>query len=113
MANSPDPADFFRTMLGQWEKMTNSFGGEALKSEEFARGMNTASTASMAMQQAFAQSMEKSLAAANLPSRTDIEDLARRIAGIESTLARIEAALGPVPKPDKPRPTRGRKPPKS
>ena len=57
--------------------------------------------------------MERALAAANLPSRSDIDALATRVAGIEATLARIEARLGGVaPDPAKPRPSRGRKPPK-
>ena len=45
MTNSTDPGAFFRDMLGQWEKMANSFGGDAMKTEEFARGMNAASGA--------------------------------------------------------------------
>ena len=109
-----DPADLFRDMLSRWEKMANEFGGEALKSAEAARGMGTATTATLAMQQAFGQAMERSLAAANLPTRTDVSDLAARVAAVEATLARIEAKLGGgASDPAKPRPKRGRKPPKA
>ena len=110
--NPPDPAAFFRDMLGQWEKTVNSFGGEAMKSEEFNRTMGAASAASMNMQAGMQQITEKALAAANLPSRSDIDAIATRIAAIEASLARIEMALGSaVADPAKPRPTRGRKPP--
>ncbi|MBN8841228.1 MAG: hypothetical protein J0I25_13635 [Sphingomonadales bacterium] len=110
--NPSDPAAFFRDMLGHWEKAVNNFGGDALKSEEFVRGMSAATAASANMQANTHQMMERALAAANLPSRADLDDLARRVAGIEATLARIEAKLGSGgPDPAKPRPSRSRKPP--
>lgn len=110
----PDPAAFFRDMLGQWEKAVNNFGGEALKREEFARTMGAATTASMNMQAGLQQMTEKALAQANLPSRSDIEALGARIGAIEASLVRIETALGSAaPDASKPRPTRGRKPPKA
>ena len=37
-----DPAAFFRAMLGEWEKMANSVGGDVLKSEEWTRAMHGA-----------------------------------------------------------------------
>lgn len=110
--NPQDPAAFFREMLGHWEKAANNFGADTMKSEEFVRGMNALSAATANMQANTHQVMERVLAAANLPSRNDIDDLARRIAGIETALARIEAKLGSTgPDPAKPRPRRSRKPP--
>lgn len=110
--NTPDPAAFFRDMLGQWEKTVNSFGGEAMKSEEFNRTMGAASAATMNMQAGMQQMTEKALAAANLPTRSDFDAMAVRITAIEASLLRIEAALGTAATdPAKPRPTRGRKPP--
>lgn len=115
MTSASDPGAFFRDMLGQWEKMANSFGNDAMKREEFARGMQGATAASLQMQAAFKEQTEKALAAANLPTRSDMEALARRIDGIEASLARIEAALGAngsaKASPKKDKPTRGRKPP--
>ena len=111
MTSASDPGAFFRDMLGQWEKMANSLGTDAMKREEFARGMQGATAASLQMQAAYKEQMEKALSAANLPTRTDIEALARRVDGIEATLARIEAALGAKPPAKKDKPTRGRKPP--
>ncbi|WP_144037147.1 poly(R)-hydroxyalkanoic acid synthase subunit PhaE [Sphingomonas sp. TZW2008] len=108
----PDPAAFFRDMLGQWEKTVNSLGGEAMRSEEFSRSMGAATAATATMQANMQQMTEKALAAANLPTRSDFDAMAGRIAAIEASLARIEAQLGTSRSdPDKPRPTRGRKPP--
>jgi Poly(R)-hydroxyalkanoic acid synthase subunit (PHA_synth_III_E) len=112
MTTPPDPSAFFRDMLGQWENAVNSFGGEAMKTEEFSRGMNAATAATAQMQASMNQATKHALAAANLPSRSDIEALTARIAAVEATLLRIEAKLVPTaPDPSKPRPTRSRKPP--
>lgn len=109
-----DPAAFFRAMLGEWEKMANSLGGEALRSDEWSRAMHGAQGATLQAQAAFKEASTRALAAANLPSRTEFEQLSARIGGIEDSLARIEAALGArAPSPAKPRPTRTRKPPRT
>ena len=113
---STDPSAFFRTMLGEWEKMANSMGGDALKSDEWARAMHGAQGAGLGAQAAFKQVMERALAAANMPSRTEFEQLSARIGGIEAALFRIEALLkdgAPPPSPDAPRPPRTRKPPEA
>lgn len=107
-----DPAAYFREMLGQWEKFANGFGGDVLKTGEFARTMHGASGAVTGAQAAMNQISERALAAANMPSRAEVEDISARIAGIEATLARIEAKLDAAA-PPAPRdgPTRARKPP--
>ena len=110
----PDPAAFFREMLGEWEKMANSVGGQVLKSDQWSQTMHGANAATMNTQAAMKQMMERGLAAANMPSRGEIEDLSARIGRIEASLLRIEALLtdGAIPAPPaKSRPTRGRKPP--
>ena len=107
-----DPGAFFRTMLGEWEKMANSVGGDMLKSEEWTRTMHGASAATANAQAAMKAMSERALAAANLPSRSEFDDLSARIGGIEQSLARIEALLGAkASKIAKQKPTRGRKPP--
>jgi hypothetical protein len=114
-----DPAAFFREMLGQWEAMTNQFGTELMKSGEFARTMQGATTASLKMQEAAKEAMGKALAAANMPCRDDVFDLARRLSAVEGRLERIEALLvklaGPEAaapaQPARPKPARTRKPP--
>ena len=111
---SGDPAAFFRDMLGEWEKMANSVGGDFAKSGEFARALHGATGATMQTQEAMNAMMSRALAAANMPSRAEIEDLSGRLARIEGQLGRIEAALGGKPeKPRRDKPKRTRKPPQA
>lgn len=112
MESPKDPAAMWRDMLGQWEQFTNRFGGDAMKSEGFQQGMQGASHAAMQGQQATHAFMTRWLAAANMPSRDEFADLSARIARIEDSLARIEAAIAPragaVASPSRPRPRRTR-----
>ncbi|PZO92247.1 MAG: hypothetical protein DI623_00370 [Sphingomonas sanxanigenens] len=99
--DGPDPATFFREMLGQWETIASEFGSGLLKSGEFARTVNTAATA-----KARAMSSEvvsRALAAANMPSREEIGSLSERMQAVEDRLARIEALLTEGAAPPKPR----------
>ena len=89
----PDPTALFRTMIGEWEKLTNSVGGQTFKTDEVARLIGGASNATAQAQAAFHGLMERALAAANLPSRGEVEDLSARIARIEGALFRIEAKI--------------------
>ncbi|HEU0044352.1 hypothetical protein [Sphingomonas sp.] len=108
-----DPGAFFRTMLGEWEKLANGVGGDVLKTGEWSRVMHAGQTAQVEAQAAMNGITERALAAANLPSRTEFADLSARIGRIETTLERIEAHLTgtALPAPIRPKPTRGRKPP--
>ena len=104
MANPPDPGALFRDMLGQWEQMTNQFGGEALKTGEFARVMQGANAAAMQAQGATHQVMDRALAAANMPSRSEVADISARLARIEG-IVMAQAGIAP---PARPKPKRTR-----
>ena len=106
-----NPADLFRSMLGEWEKMANGVGGDLLKSEDWARAMNAGTAAHVQAQGAMKDAMAKALAAANMPSRADFEDLSARIGRMEASLARIEAAVVGGGDGIRPKPSRGRRPP--
>jgi hypothetical protein len=108
-----DPGAFFRTMLGEWEKLANGVGGDLLKTGEWSRAMNAGQTAQLEAQAAMNGMTERALAAANLPSRSEFADLSARIGRIEAALERIEGHMtGVAPAvPQRPKPTRGRKPP--
>ncbi len=109
---STDPAAMFRDMLGEWEKMANSLGGGLAKSDEFMRFMHGATAAQMNNQEAVNAMMTRALAAANMPSRAEIEDLSARLARMEVTLERIEEKIGgPPERANRPKPSRTRKPP--
>jgi len=93
MSTSPtDPMAMFRDFVGQWEKLANDYGSQALQRPEAAQAMHSLAAAGLQMQNATHEAMAKFLAAANLPSKGDIAALSERMAGIEATLARIEAA---------------------
>lgn len=107
-----DPAAFFRDMLGEWEKMANKVGGDFARSDEFTRAMHGATAATMSTQEAISAMMTRALAAANMPSRAEIEDLSGRLGRIEDQLGRIEAKLGgKAERPARAKPSRTRKPP--
>ena len=114
-AMASDPAALFRTMLTEWEKIAASGGGDFLKTGEGSRAMNGANQASMEAQAAIKGVSDRALAAANLVSRTEFVELSARIGRIEASLERIEGHLtgAPPPRLDRPRPTRGRKPPQA
>lgn len=114
MTIPPDPGKLLRDMLGQWETIANQVGGEVMKSGEFARALQGANAATMKAQDATHQMMDRALAAANMPSRAEVADLSARLRGIEDGVARIEALLlaqAGVTRPERPKPTRTRKPP--
>ncbi len=110
----PDPGAFFREMLGQWESMANNLGGEMMKSGEFGRAIQGANAAAMKAQAATHQMMDRALAAANMPSRSEVEDISGRLARIEESIQRIEGLLmsqAGITPADRPKPKRTRKPP--
>ena len=114
MTTPPDPGAFFREMLGQWEQMANQFGGQVMKSGEFSRVMQGANSATMTAQAAAHQMMDKALAAANMPSRSEVEDISARLARIEESIQRIEGLLmaqAGIAPPERPKPKRTRTPP--
>ena len=108
MAATPsvDPFSLFRQWVGEWEKLANTHGAEFLQKPEVAQAMQQMTTARLQAQAASDEAMGKVLAAANMPSKADIEAIGARLGQIEATLARIEAnqrglasgARGPAPK---------------
>lgn len=112
---TPDPAALFREMLAQWERVANQVGGEMMKSGEFGAVMGTATSATVRMQEAGREAMGRALAAANMPSRSEVAELTARVAAMDDRLARIEALLTKVAgveskPPARPKPQRTRKP---
>lgn len=89
----PDPMAMFRDAVTQWEKMANEWGGQFLNRPETAQAMHGATSAALKVQQGAHEAMAKLLAAANMPSKGDVEALAARLAAIEASLARIEAHI--------------------
>ena len=95
MTDTPnlDPFAMARTWMAQWEKAVNEHGTELLAKPEAAQAMQAFSGAAIQAQAVSNEATAKLLAAANMPSRADIEALGARVAGVEAGLARIEALL--------------------
>lgn len=118
MSDTPnlDPFALARTWMAQWEKAVNEHGTELLAKPEAAQAMQAFSNAALQAQAASNEAAGRMLAAANLPSRADIEALGARLAAVEASLGRIEAALravAPEAASARPSPPRTRKPPAS
>jgi len=111
---SKDPMEMFRRMVSQWETMANEFGSKIVGSSEFARAMQGSTAMTLKIQKATQDAMAKALAAANMPSKVEVETLGERLSAIEAQLARIEAALpkagSTTSAAAKPKPRRTRKP---
>jgi hypothetical protein len=103
----------FRDVVNQWEKLANEYGSQFLARPEAAQAMHSATAAGLQVQNAVSDAMAKVLAAANMPSKAEIETLSQRLTAVETSLVRIEAILsgqGAGTSAAKPKPTRGRKP---
>ena len=116
MTDTPnlDPFTMARTWMAQWEKAVNEHGTELLAKPEAAQAMQTLSGAAIQAQAASNEATARLLAAANMPSKADIEALGARLGAVEAALSRIEAMLrtvAPEAAPTRPAVKRTRKPP--
>lgn len=94
-SDPPDPGAFFRDMMAQWGKTAGgAANGDRPKPEDFVRLLFGATGATGGAQAAFKEMTERALAAASVPTRSEIDELSARIGRIEAALFRIEARLG-------------------
>ena len=91
-----DPAEIWRTMIGEMEKGFNSFANQTMTSPEFSKVMNQVGGVSAGAQKQLGELMEKYLLAMNLPSRAQMVGMAERIQAIEGQLNEIKALLHQV-----------------
>ena len=107
-----DPLALARQWAAQWEKLANEHGTEWLAKPEAAQAMQGFTGAALSAQAATNEVTGRMLAAANLPSKADIEALGQRLAAVEAALGRIEASLRTSDSgPARPAVRRTRKPP--
>lgn len=109
MAEPLDPLGLMRQWVNEWEKLANSHGSEWLAKPEVARAMQGATAAGLQAQGVVHDAMAKVLAAANLPSKADIEALGARLTAIEAAIARLERRDDPG-MVERPKPKRTRQP---
>ena len=110
MTTPTDPMNMFRDVVTQWENLANDYGTQFLARPEAASAMHKATAAGLQVQNAVSEAMAKVLAAANMPSKAEVEAVGERLTRIEASLARIEASLSTGSATAAPRPSRGRKP---
>jgi SMC interacting uncharacterized protein involved in chromosome segregation len=91
-----DPAEVWRTMIGEMEKGFNSFANQAMTSPEFSKAMNQVGGVTAGAQKQLGELMEKYLLAMNLPSRAQMVGMAERLQNIEGQLNEIKAMLHQV-----------------
>lgn len=89
----PDFGNLWRDLLRQWEDAGNSLGTDAMKSPEFSKFMNQATSSSAALQRVFADLSAKYLAALNLPTKSDITAIAERLQAIERRIEEIQLTM--------------------
>jgi hypothetical protein len=91
--STPDPAAAFRELVSQWEKGINEFAARTMNSDEFSQAMNKATTASTTMQQQLGELIGRYLMTLNLPSRSEMMNIAERLQAIETGLHRVTTQL--------------------
>ena len=89
----PDFGNLWRDLLRQWEDTGNSLGTDAMKSPEFSKFINPATSSSAALQRVFAELSAKYLAALNLPTKSDIAAVIERLHSIEKRIEEIQFTM--------------------
>ena len=92
----PDPLAAWRAWLGQSEQQWNAFLNQAMGTDQYSQSVGRFMEFYATLQKNLTESMGRSLAALNMPTRADILALGDRLAMIEDRLAEIERALGRV-----------------
>ena len=91
--NSLSPAQIWRDWIVKSEAQWSETVTQLLKDERTGEALNRQLNELQLMHRQFSEVAQASLAAANLPSRTDIEALDERMGRLEDGLAQVAAAL--------------------
>jgi hypothetical protein len=83
----------WRSWLTETERQLNSFFGEALGTEQFARASGNFVDAYAIVQRGLNQRMERYLNTFNLPTHSDVVELAERMNSIEERISSLESAI--------------------
>lgn len=121
MSQKNDVTEVWRTVLGEMERSFNGFANQAMGSQEFSRMMNQVGGASLGVQKAFGDLIERYLTSMNLPTRAQLDNVGERLRGIEDQLRDIRSLMaegqgcddaGAAANPAAPqKPTRTKRPP--
>lgn len=111
-----DPFAAWREWVTQSEHQMNKVFNDMMGTEQFARASGGWIEAMTMFQQTMNEGAQRYFQAVNLPTRTDLTELAERLSAVEERLLRIEGLLAQAmgrkgePSPA-PRPARTRRPP--
>jgi hypothetical protein len=90
---APDVAEMWRSWLTETERQLNSFFGEALGTEQFARASANFVDGYAVVQRSLNTSMERYLNTFNLPTHSDVVELGERLHSIEDRMASLEGEI--------------------
>lgn len=88
-----DVAQLWRAWLTETERQLNGFFGEILGTEEFARISGNFVDGYAVVQNSLNQQMERYLNTFNLPTHSDVIELAERLNSIEERISALETTL--------------------
>lgn len=94
MSQKNDVTEVWRTVLGEMERSFNGIANQAMGSQEFSRVMNQVGGASLGMQKAFGDLIERYLTSMNLPTRAQLENVGDRLRRMEDQLRDIRSLMG-------------------
>lgn len=89
-----DLLDTWRQAATETEQRWNDFLNEMMGTEAFGQVMARSMDSYLSMQGAFARGMEQYLRALNIPTRTDVNQIAERVALLEQKIDTVAAMLG-------------------
>lgn len=92
-SNFDDPLAAWRNLVTKLESSINTASNQAMQNEQFSKTVNQFTSAGANAQQSFSSFMDRYLSAVNMPSGTQLGELATRLAAIESQLAYITRML--------------------
>lgn len=106
MSTTPvfDPAQMLRDWLSKWETSVNDLANKNMSSPTFGQSMNQLTNLSLQMHRSFGELMGRYLSGLNLPTRTEIVELAAKLDRLESKLDRVAEAVQRLAKEDQPAP---------
>lgn len=112
----PDPFAVWREWVTKSEHQMNAMLNEMMGTEQFARVSGGWVEAMTMFQQTMNENAQRYFEAVNVPTRTDVTELAERLTAVEDRLLRIEALLAEAVgrkevAGQSPRPARTRRPP--
>lgn len=112
-----DPVAAWQEAVQKWEQEINQWSSQFTESEQFSALMGQATKMSLVAQRALADQMETFFKSLNLPTKTQVDEIAERLDAMQESIDSLRLAIERVsPAADgaaAARPRRTRKPPRA